>query len=387
MNGEQDRRYLARAIALASNGLYTTDPNPRVGCVIVKDNAVIAEGWHERAGGPHAEIMALQNLAKNAGQSAQGAEVFVSLEPCSHHGRTPPCAEALIEANVSRVVIAGLDPNPQVAGQGVEKLKQAGINVEHEIFPDLKAEAEQLNPGFIKRMRHQLPYVRTKIAASLDGRTAMASGESQWITGEEAREDVHRLRARSSVILTGIGTVLADDPSLNVRLSTHELQGKVEFTDDDQPARVILDSQLRMPISAKMLRLPGNTLIYTLSSDQAKIAALEKTGATVIRSENESGYVRLAFVLRDLAERGYNEVMVEAGANLNGALLEAGIIDELVLYQAPILMGDQAKPMFMLPGISQMAQKIELSIRDTRQIGVDWRIIAHPSNRKFSADQ
>lgn len=383
MNGEQGRRYLARAIELASNGLYTTDPNPRVGCVIVKDNEIVAEGWHERAGGPHAEIMALNS----AGQQAQGADVYVSLEPCSHHGRTPPCADALIQANVSKVVVAGLDPNPQVAGQGIEKLKQAGINIECEPFQELKKEAEQLNPGFIKRMRHQFPYVRAKIAASLDGRTAMASGESKWITGEEAREDVHRLRARSSVILTGIGTVLADDPSLNVRLSTQELASKVEFTDDDQPARVILDSQLRMPPSAKLLTRPGAVLIYTLSSDPGKIAALEKAGAIVVRTENEGGYVKLEAVLRDLAHRNYNEVMVEAGASLNGALLETGLVDELIFYQAPILMGDQAKPMFMLPGITQMAQKIELSIMDTRQIGVDWRIIAHPSNRKFSENQ
>ena len=382
MSGEQDRRYLARAIELASNGLYTTDPNPRVGCVIVKNNAVIGEGWHERAGGPHAEIMALNT----AGQQARDSDVYVSLEPCSHHGRTPPCADALVQANVSKVVVAGLDPNPQVAGQGVEKLKQAGIEVECEPFPNLKVEAEKLNPGFIKRMKCQVPYVRTKIAASLDGRTAMASGESQWITDELAREDVHRLRARSSVILTGIGTVLADDPSLNVRLSTQELGSKVEFTDEDQPARVILDSQLRMPADAKLLTGPGTTLIYTLSSDHGKIAALEKVGAIVIRTENEGGYVKLESVLRNLAQRNYNEVMVEAGASLNGALLEAGLVDELVLYQAPILMGDQAKPMFILPGITQMAQKIELSIKDTRQIGVDWRIIAHPNNRKFSAD-
>lgn len=379
MNGEQDRRYLARAIELASNGIYTTDPNPRVGCVIVKNEQVIAEGWHERAGGPHAEIMALDK----AGPEAQGADVYVSLEPCSHHGKTPPCADALVDARVARVIIAGFDPNPVVAGRGIETLEKAGITVNAEPFADLKAHAEKFNSGFMKRMRHQIPYVRTKIATSLDGRTAMASGESQWITGEAAREDVHRLRARHSVILTGIGTVQADDPSLNVRLNTQQLESEVEFTEADQPARVILDSQLRMPVTAKMLKLPGTTLIYTLSSDQAKIAALKNAGAEVIHAENESGYVSLEAVLRDLAERHYNDVMVEAGASLNGALLEAGLVDELILYQAPILMGDHAKPMFQLPGISKMSQKIELAIVDTRQIGVDWRIIAHPNNRKY----
>lgn len=380
MNDEQDRRFLARAIELASNGLYTTDPNPRVGCVIVKNEQVIAEGWHERAGGPHAEIMALDK----AGQQAKGADVYVSLEPCSHHGKTPPCADALVEAEVSRVVVAGLDPNPLVAGQGIEKLRQAGIAVESEPFADLKAHAEKFNLGFYKRMQYGLPYVRSKIAASLDGRTAMASGESQWITGEAAREDVHRLRARHSVILTGIGTVQADDPSLNVRLDTEQLGSAVEFTDADQPVRVILDSQLRMPVDAKMLTLSGKTLIYTLSADQAKISVLQRTGAEVIQTENEGGYVSLETVLRDLAARHYNEVMVEAGASLNGALLEAGLVDELILYQAPILMGDQAKPMFLLPGISRMSQKIELAVMDTRQIGADWRIIAHPNNRKYS---
>lgn len=383
MNGEVDRRFLARAIELASNGLYTTDPNPRVGCVIVKDGKIISEGWHERAGGPHAEIMALQN----ATDSVQNADVYVSLEPCSHFGRTPPCADALVEAKVSNVVIAGLDPNPKVSGQGAEKLRQDGIEVVCEPYQDLKQQAEQVNPGFIKRMRYQLPYVRTKIAASLDGRTAMASGESKWITGEAAREDVQRLRARSSVILTGIGTVLADDPSLNVRLSAHDLGSTVEFTDADQPVRVILDSQLRIPAATKLLALPGSTLIYTLSTDREKIAALEKqevmSSTRIVQVPGAGGYLNLEAVLRDLAERQYNEVTVEAGARLNGALLKAGLLDELVIYQAPVLLGDNAKPMFMVDGITKMSHKIKLSIRDTRQIGVDWRIIAHPDNRKF----
>lgn len=373
MSGEQDRLHLARAIALASNGLYTTDPNPRVGCVILKDGKVVGEGWHERAGGPHAEIMALEN----AGKESEGSTVYVSLEPCSHHGRTPPCADALINAKVAKVVVAGLDPNPKVAGKGIEILKQAGISVEHGL---LQEDAERINPGFIKRMRHGLPYVRCKIAASIDGRTAMASGESQWITGELAREDVHMYRARSSAMLTGIGTVLADDPSLNVRLDHQCLATPVKFTDEDQPQRVILDSKLRTPKSAKLLSLPGNTLIYTLSSDSEKTKMLNDAGAEVVQVDSQGDRVSIVAVLRDLAARNINEVMVEAGAHLNGAFMEAGLVDELIIYQAPILMGDQAKPMFFLPGITQMSEKIELSIMDTRQIGPDWRIIAHRKN-------
>jgi len=375
VSGEQDRRYMARAIELASNGLYTTDPNPRVGCVIVKDNAVIGEGWHERAGGPHAEIVALQQ----AGTNAEGAIVYVTLEPCSHFGRTPPCADALIGANVAKVIVAMLDPNPLVAGKGIEKLSEAGVSVEHGL---LEEEADLLNPGFIKRMQQQLPYVRCKIAMSLDGRTAMASGESQWITGEAARQDVHRYRARSSAILTGIGTVLADDPSLTARVSGNDNPALGSFTDDDQPLRVIVDTQLRSPIDSKMLNLPGATLIYTGSTDQQRIAELAQAGAEVVQVESDDAHVNLEVVLHDLAKREINEVMIEAGAKLNGAALASNIIDELIFYIAPSLMGDQARGAFHLPELTTMAQKLELELVDTRQIGDDWRIIAHQKYTK-----
>ncbi|WP_455200921.1 bifunctional diaminohydroxyphosphoribosylaminopyrimidine deaminase/5-amino-6-(5-phosphoribosylamino)uracil reductase RibD [Kaarinaea lacus] len=370
MSDEQHRRYMARAIELASNGLFTTDPNPRVGCVIVKDNNIIGEGWHERAGGPHAEIVALQQVGANA----EGATVYVTLEPCSHFGRTAPCADALIGANVAKVVVAMTDPNPLVAGKGIEKLSEAGISVEHGLLED---EARLLNPGFIKRMQRQLPYVRCKIAMSLDGRTAMASGESQWITGEAARQDVHRYRARSSAIMTGIGTVLADDPSLNVRLPASDNSALANFTDDDQPLRVIIDTQLRTPVTSKMLSLPGTTLIYSGSYDQARITELEHSGAKVVQMECDDEHISLKAVLHDLARREINEVMIEAGARLNGAALAKGLIDEFIFYIAPSLMGDQARGAFHLPELTTMAQKLELELLDTRQIGDDWRIIAH----------
>ena len=378
MSGEQDRRYMARAIELASNGLYTTDPNPRVGCVIVKDDVVLAEGWHQRAGGAHAEVAALQKINGRA----EGATAYVTLEPCCHYGRTPPCTDALINANVARVVIAGLDPNPLVAGKGMAKLVQAGIIVEHGI---LQEQARQLNPGFNKRMQRQLPYVRCKIAMSLDGRTAMVSGESQWITGEQARKDVHQWRAQSSAILTGIGTVLSDDPSLNVRLSELDVPVMKHFTDDDQPLRVVLDSHLRMPKDARMLQLPGTTLIYTTSdiaANRQHASELEIYGAQVIQVErdDERDTVNLGAALQDLAKRGTNEVMIEAGAAVNGSALSQGFIDELIFYIAPSLMGDSAKGAFHLPNIHSMAQKMELDIVDTRQIGVDWRIIARPKS-------
>jgi len=374
MSEDQDRRFMARAITLASNGMCTTDPNPRVGCVIVKNGVVVGEGWHERAGEPHAEMMALQN----AGVQAQDANVYVTLEPCSHFGRTSPCADALIAAKVAKVVVASIDPNPMVAGQGLDKLKAAGIAVKQDV---LQTEAEQLNPGFMKRMRHQLPYVRCKIAMTMDGRTALVSGESQWITGEQARSDVHYYRARSSAIFTGIGTVLADDPSLNVRMIDRSLPGMQLFTDADQPTRVVIDSQLRTPFNARMLSLSGKTIIYTLATDAGRRAELEKTGVEVCMAENQGKRVDLTWVLQDLAARGINELLVEAGARINGGLLSEGLIDELVFYIAPSILGDRSLGAFHLPAISTMADKVELQVRETRQIGVDWRIIAVPELR------
>ena len=367
-------QYMVRAIQLAKRGQYTTHPNPRVGCVIVKDGEVIAEGFHRRTGQPHAEIDALQNLSASPdGHTAFGATAYVTLEPCSHTGRTPPCSDALVQAGVSEVVIAMQDPNPQVSGRGIKRLQDAGIKVTSGI---LEAESRALNPGFIKRMEHGLPFVRVKMATSLDGRTALATGESKWITGESARRDVQFYRAKCDAILTGIGTVLADDPSLTVRLTADELsmQGEVR-----QPARVILDTQLRCPPSAKLLSLSGKTLIYTTVShvDSDKISALEQAGAEVIivpKDANE--FVSLPAVLKDLATREINEVNTEAGSKLCGNLLETGLADELLLYMAPHLLGSDAMGAFKLPNLTTMQQRINLKIQDIRAIGDDWRIIA-----------
>lgn len=371
MIGAADHQFMAQALRLAEHGLYTTDPNPRVGCVLVKNNQVIAEGWHQRAGGPHAEIVALNVLH---GQ-AKDVAAYISLEPCCHHGRTPPCSQALIEAKIKRVVVAMLDPNPLVAGKGLQQLEAAGIHTESGL---MRQQAEDLNPGFIRRMRDNRPHVRCKIAMSLDGRTAMANGESQWITGAAARADVHRLRARSSAILTGINTVIADNPSLNVRLESSDASTEVQ-----QPVRVIVDSQLRMPADARMLQLPGKTWIFTCSEDLSRQQALIEAGAdiVVVPGEPSNNRVDLQSVLTHLANRGINEVMVEAGATLNGALLQAGLIDELVIYTAAKLMGDGARGAFHLSGIEHMAQCIELEPVDFRKIGNDWRIVYIPSAR------
>jgi len=363
--GKADYHYMARAIRLAQNGIYTTDPNPRVGCVIVKNDKVVGEGWHERAGKPHAEINAL----KIAGSSAEGATAYVSLEPCSHHGRTPPCSEALIQAKLSRVVCAMQDPNPKVAGSGLAQLKAAGVDV---VSGLMEAQAQILNPGFIMRMRDGRPLIRTKMAMSMDGRTAMATGESKWITGKDARRDVHLLRARSSAILTGIATVLADDPSLNARVD-QSINTQSEYL---QPTRVVLDSSLSMPPSAKMLSVAGRTIIFTCSNDAAKIEQLNNCGAEVFVVDSKKGQVELAAVMSQLAKLEINEVMVEAGARLNGALIEAGLIDELIVYMAPILMGDKALGLFALNSVLNMEQRIALKISDIRPVGDDWRITA-----------
>ena len=354
-----DVEYMSRALQLAQKGLYTTDPNPRVGCVIVKDNEVIGEGWHERSGEPHAEIHAL----KQAGDKASAATVYVTLEPCCHHGKTPPCSDALINAKVMRVVVAIQDPHSRVAGQGIQQLRAAGIEVEVGV---LEAQARALNPGFIKRMQTGRPYVRSKLAMSLDGRTAMASGESKWITSEAARQDVHRLRARSSAIVTGVGTVLADDPNLTVRLDGMERQ----------PLRVVLDTHLSTPPNARILQQPGRTLVMTCSDDEAAREALEHAGAEVHCLPYCNNTVDMQAVLDTLGEREVNEVLLETGATLSGAMLRAGLIDELVIYMAPTLMGDNARGLFRLPGLDSMEQKIDLNISDIRAVGQDWRITA-----------
>lgn len=358
---QQDTAYMSRAISLAEKGLYTTEPNPRVGCVLVKGDEIVGEGWHEKAGGPHAEIVALQQ----AGDSAKGATAYVSMEPCCHHGKTPPCSDALIQAGVKRVVAAMEDPNPQVAGKGLEQLKQAGIETASGL---LQAQAEALNPGFIQRMRIGRPYIRSKLAMSLDGRTAMASGESKWITGPAAREDVHRLRARSSAIMSGIGTVLADDPSLNVRLETGE--------EVAPPLRIILDPHLSTPKDARFLQQPGKSLIVTACDNEVVHEILRSVGAEILVLPNGNDAIDLVALMTHLAEREVNEILMETGSTLSGAVLHAGIIDELIVYMAPKLMGDNARGLFHTPGLDELADAVELDIQDIRAIGNDWRITA-----------
>ena len=363
--GIEDAPYMARALALARRGLYTTDPNPRVGCLIVKEGRVVAEGWHERAGGPHAEVAALE---KTGQAHLYGATVYVTLEPCCHHGRTPPCTRALIDAGVGRVVVAMRDPNPRVAGEGIRELEQAGIPVDVGL---MEAEAAALNPGFIQRMKHGRPLVRIKLAASLDGRTALADGQSKWITGAAARADVQRLRARSSAILTGVSTVLADDPSLTVR----------DLDIGRQPLRVVLDSGLRLPPTARMLRLPGETLVVTASRDKTRIDALRRAGAEVMVVVADRRRIDLAALMSQLAAREVNELHVEAGATLCGALLHAGWVDEMVIYFAPHLMGDGARGMFHIPPLARMDERIRLRIHDVRAVGEDWRMVVRPQPR------
>ena len=355
---QQDSEFMLQALQLAKRGMYTTKPNPRVGCLLVKDNKIIAEGWHVRAGQGHAEVEALKKT-----QDAQGATAYVTLEPCSHYGRTAPCAEALIKANVARVVVAMQDPNPLVAGKGLALLEQAGISVSCGF---MEAEAKELNKGFVTRMQTGKPYILSKLAMSLDGRTAMASGESKWITSSHARQDVQKLRAVSGAVLTGVDTVLADDPGMNVRL-----QG----VDVEQPMRVILDSSLRTPLTVKLLTLPGRTVILTCSEDKMKAQVLQQAGAEVYRlTANLQERLDLETVLKFLAEQQVNDVLVEAGSVLNGALIEQGLIDECVVYMAPSILGASGRGLFAMPNVSVMADKKQLQLLDVRKVGVDLRL-------------
>lgn len=353
-----DNEFMARALRLAERGLYSTTPNPRVGCVIVRDGRVVGEGWHARAGEAHAEIHAL----RAAGAAARGATAYVTLEPCSHHGRTPPCAEALIAAGVTRVVAAMEDPNPQVAGQGMAALLAAGIAAECGLLGDA---ALELNIGFAARMTRRRPWLRMKLAASLDGKTALQNGASQWITGAAARQDGHRWRARACAILSGIGTVRDDDPQLNVR--------GVETT--RQPLKVVVDSRLELPLDARVLA-GGDVLVAAAQGDAAKIAALRERGAEVLLLPDAGGKVDLTALLEELGRRGVNEVHAEAGFKLNGSLLGAGLVDELLLYLAPCLIGDVARGMFNLPALDSLNGKRRLAIRDVRMVGPDLRLLA-----------
>jgi len=386
-----DSRWMAEALRLAERGLYTTSPNPRVGCVLVKDEVLLGSGWHRVAGEPHAEVYAL----REAGEQAKGATAYVTLEPCSHHGRTPPCAAALIEAGVARVVVAVTDANPLVAGKGIASLRAAGVEVECGL---MEAAARELNAGFFARMSRGLPLVRSKVGMSLDGRSALANGVSQWITGPAARLDVQHWRARSCAVLTGINTILSDDAQLNVR----ELMGSPPLTAEGslqgsgahtgvplagerggregfrQPLRVVLDSNLRMPLDAKILQ--GGVLIYSALRDARKISQLQDAGAIVVVLPHSNGRVDLPAMLRDLAQRGCNEVLLEAGAVLNGALLSAGLVDELLLYIAPQLLGDKARGIAALGELTQLDQRVNLQWKDVRQVGDDLRITVKVQN-------
>lgn len=351
---------MARALALAAQGLNTTTPNPRVGCVLVRDGHVVGEGWHRRAGEAHAEVHALQA----AGSRAAGATAYVTLEPCSHFGRTPPCSDALIAAGVTRVVAAMEDPNPLVAGRGLAKLRAAGVETAHGL---LENEARELNVGFVSRMTRGRPWLRLKAASTLDGKTALENGVSQWITGSAARDDGHRWRARACAILTGIGTVREDDPQLNVRAIPCERQ----------PLRVLVDARLDVPLAARILQ-GAPALIATASEDAARIAALQAAGHEVIVLPNPAGKVDLPALLLALGQRGINEIHAEAGFKLNGSLLREGCVDELLLYLAPMLVGDAAQGLFNLAALTALDQAIRLDIRDIRRIGDDFRILARP---------
>lgn len=351
---------MARALRLAARGRYTAHPNPLVGCVLVKDDKIVGEGWHKKTGEAHAEVNALQD----AGDEARGSIAYVTLEPCAHHGRTPPCAEALLEAGVSKVVAAIEDPNAEVTGRGIKLLRDAGIEVRTGL---MQSAATKLNRGFLKRVTEHRPFMRLKLAASLDGAIAMASGESQWITGPPARADVQRLRARSGAVMTGIGTVLSDDPSLNVRATDIDTGGL-------QPIRVILDSYLRMPLAAGMLTLPGTTLVCCTGEPDG--SALENANAEVMSFPAVDGRVDADAVLQELAARGVNEVLVEAGPGLAGHLLEKDLVDELVIYQAPHIMGSQTMGLVTTPSWEALADRQSLTITDVRRIGGDTRITA-----------
>jgi diaminohydroxyphosphoribosylaminopyrimidine deaminase/5-amino-6-(5-phosphoribosylamino)uracil reductase len=350
-----DERHMRLALALAERGLFTTQPNPRVGCVVARGETIVGEGWHERAGEPHAEVQAL----RAAGENAKGATAYVTLEPCAHHGRTPPCADALIEAGISRVVAAIRDPNPLVSDAGFAKLRDAGIEVATGLC---EAQARAINEGFFSRMERGLPWVRLKIAASLDGRTALASGESKWITSEAARDDVQRWRARSSAILTGIGTVLADDPRLTVRLDEPHAT----------PLRVVLDANLRTPAGSHILDGAIPTLVAhakDVSPPDARFDRVERMAVDAI-----DGKLELAAVLTALAARGVNELQVEAGPILSGSLLAGGFVDEILLYVAPILLGDTARPFANLPPVASLANASKLTLLEQANVGPDLRL-------------
>lgn len=359
---KQDEMYMARALKLAQRGRYTTHPNPNVGCVIVKEGEIVGEGFHFRAGEPHAEVHAL----RMAGERARGATAYVTLEPCSHHGRTPPCCEALINAGVARVVAAMQDPNPQVAGRGLYRLAQEGIEVSHGL---MMSEAERLNRGFLKRMRTGFPYIQLKLGASLDGRTAMANGESQWITSPEARQDVQRLRAESHAILTSSATVLADDPALTVRWDElgADTQARYAQVDLRQPVRIVVDSQNRVTPAHRLVQQPGETWFARTRADERQWP----DGVRHILVPEHNGHLDLVSMMMLLGRQQINSVWVEAGAQMAGALLQAGLVDELIVYLAPKLLGSEARGLCVLPGLESLAAAPQLKFTEIRQVGPD----------------
>ncbi len=358
----RDEFYMAWALELARRGRFTTHPNPNVGCVIVRDGEIVGEGFHYRAGEPHAEVHAL----RMAGDKARGATAYVTLEPCSHHGRTPPCCDALIAAGVARVVAAMQDPNPQVAGRGLYRLKQAGIDVSHGL---MNSEAEALNRGFLKRMRTGFPWIQVKLGASLDGRTAMANGESQWITSPQARRDVQRLRAQSAAILTSSATVLADDPAMTVRWEELDSQTQALYPQDAlrQPVRVVVDSQNRVTPAHRIVQQPGETWLARQQAD----AQHWPEGVTQLLVPKHQGHLDLVALMMTLGQRQINAVWVEAGPHLAGALLQAGLLDELIVYIAPRLLGDAARGLCTLPGLTSLANAPRLRFSQVRQVGPD----------------
>lgn len=360
-----DLRMMQRALELAALGCYTNHPNPRVGCVIAQGERIVGEGWHRKWGEAHAEVQALQAAA----EAARGATAYVTLEPHSYQGRTPPCTDALIRAGVGKVICGALDPNPQVHGEGVRQLQAVGIVVQVGLLAE---EIRELNLGFEKRMTLGQPRVIVKIAASLDGRVALANGRSQWITGEAARLDVQHLRAEASAVLTGIDTVLADDPQLNVRTPSIELLGR-------QPLRVVLDTQLRMPITARMLNIAGETLVFRGAGKEGDAQPLQRAGAQVVSMPvDAAGHVSLEHVLRELGQRQCNDVLVEAGPTLAGRILELGLADELILYSAPIILGPQARAMAQLPRLERLEEAPRYALKRLERIGVDAKLVFRP---------
>jgi diaminohydroxyphosphoribosylaminopyrimidine deaminase/5-amino-6-(5-phosphoribosylamino)uracil reductase len=372
MSAANDREYMSEALQLARQGLYTTSPNPRVGCVLVRDGKIIGRGWHEWAGLAHAEIEALQDANKFYG-NARGATAYVTLEPCSHHGKTPPCCEALVAAGITRVVAAMRDPNPLVAGRGLDHLRNAGIAVESGL---LEPEARQLNIGFISRMERGRPWVRVKLAMSLDGRTAMASGESQWLTGPAARSDVQRLRARSCAIVSGVETVLHDNAALSVRAEELHLPD-ADIIAQRQPLRVVLDSKLRLQPPARIFAQPGRLAIATLNEEQKRWEQVVDAGGEILHLPAHGDRIDLHALMRYLTEQQCNEVLVEAGPTLAGAFWRAGLVDWLTIYMAPTLLGSAGKPLLDLP-LEKMREQNRLVIHDMRAVGNDWRIDASP---------